>query len=284
MNAFIYRLKSALSCFVLVALAAVIPALAQAQPELGGQPVKALTSNSSGALLVLRDSGLFAIDGHAATEIPLPPSDSGAQPTSLAKGADGTTYLAGPGLGVWRYNSANESWQSLNNTLPDLEVTAIAAHATQPETVYAYLGEKGMFRSRDGGAEWAKVDAGPQEPVQAFLHSDMPGSMESGWLFAGTTRGVARSMDCFCFWGDAGDLRGTVSAISYDPAAPENVYAVVEGQLHHSNDGGETWANVKAPGTVTALTFSPVHGFVTAVEGGNLFAHGDGGEWTPVYE
>ena len=75
MNAFIYRLKSALSCFVLVALAAVIPALAQAQPELGGQPVKALTSNSSGALLVLRDSGLFAIDGHAATEIPLPPSD-----------------------------------------------------------------------------------------------------------------------------------------------------------------------------------------------------------------
>ena len=284
MNAFIYRLKSALSCFVLVALAAVIPALAQAQPELGGQPVKALTSNSSGALLVLRDSGLFAIDGHAATEIPLPPSDSGAQPTSLAKGADGTAYLAGPGLGVWRYNSANESWQSLNNTLPDLEVTAIAAHATQPETVYAYLGEKGMFRSRDGGAEWAKVDAGPQEPVQAFLHSDMPGSMESGWLFAGTTRGVARSMDCFCFWGDAGDLRGTVSAISYDPAAPENVYAVVEGQLHHSTDGGETWASVKTPGTVTALTFSPAHGFVTAVGGGNLFAYDDGGEWTPVYE
>ena len=284
MNAFIYRLKSALSCFVLVALAAVIPALAQAQPELDGQPVKALTSSSSGALLVLRDSGLFAIDGHTATEIPLPPSDSGAQPTSLAKGADGPTSLAGPGLGVLRYNSGNESWQSLNNTLPDLEVTAIAAHATQPETVYAYLGEKGMFRSRDGGAEWAKVDAGPQEPVQAFLHSDMPGSMESGWLFAGTTRGVARSMDCFCFWGDAGDLRGTVSAISYDPAAPENVYAVVEGQLHHSTDGGETWASVKTPGTVTALTFSPAHGFVTAVEGGNLLALGDDGEWTPVYE
>jgi len=141
-----------------------------------------------------------------------------------------------------------------------------------------------MFRSRDGGAEWAKVDAGPQEPVQAFLHSDMPGSMESGWLFAGTTRGVARSMDCFCFWGDAGDLRGTVSAISYDPAAPENVYAVVEGQLHHSTDGGETWASVKTPGTVTALTFSPAHGFVTAVEGGNLLALGDDGEWTPVYE
>jgi len=75
----------------------------------------------------------------------------------------------------------------------------MAAHATQPETLYAYHGKEGMFRSRDGGSKWVKVDNGPQESVQAFLHSDMPGSMESGWLFAGTTHGVARSMDCFCF-------------------------------------------------------------------------------------
>ena len=143
----------------------------------------------------------------------------------MAKGGDESLYLAGPGLGIWRYDEASKRWQSLNDTLPDLGVTAIAAHATQPDTLYAYLGDGGMFRSRDGGAEWVKVDNGPREPVQAFLHSDMPGSMESGWLFAGTTRGVARSMDCFCFWGDAGELRGTVSAIDYDPWAPENVYA-----------------------------------------------------------
>lgn len=105
---------------------------------------------------------------------------------------------------------------SLNDTLPDLGVTAIAAHATQPDTLYAYHGKNGMFRSRDGGVEWVNVDSGPREPVQAFLHSDMPGSMESGWLFSGTTHGVARSMDCFCFWGDAGELRGIVSAIGYD--------------------------------------------------------------------
>ena len=284
MKAIVFRLKSALLRFFLITLTVVLPTLAHAQSLGDSQSVKALTSNPSGALVVLRARGLFAIDGDTSTEIPLPTSDAGAQPTSLAKGADGSIYLAGPDLGVWRYNSANNSWQALNNTLPDLGVTAMATHATQAGTLYAYLGEDGIFRSRDGGAEWVKVDGGPREPVQAFLHSDMPGSMESGWLFAGTTRGVARSMDCFCFWGDAGDLRGTVSAISYDPAAPENVYAVVEGQLHHSNDGGETWANVKAPGTVTALTFSPAHGFVTAVEGGNLFAHGDGGEWTPVYE
>ena len=155
---------------------------------------------------------------------------------------------------------------------------------TQPETLYAYLGKDGMFRSRDGGAEWVKVDSGPQEPVQAFLHSDMPGSMESGWLFAGTTRGVSRSMDCFCFWGDAGDLRGTVSAIGYDPAAPENVYAVIEGQLHHSADGGETWTSLKTPQSVTALAFSPSQGLLVGTANGNLLARGATDEWTPVHE
>ena len=284
MRAMVSRLNSAVSGLFLFAFVAVMPTLVQAQSVNEGQAVRALTTDSSGALLVLQQSGLFALDRQNTTEIPLPPSDSGAQPRSMAKGADESLYLAGPGLGIWRYDEASKRWQSLNDTLPDLGVTAIAAHATQAETLYVYLGESGMFRSRDGGAEWVKVDSGPREPVQAFLHSDMPGSMESGWLFAGTTRGVARSMDCFCFWGDAGELRGTVSAIDYDPSAPENVYAVIEGQLHHSSDGGETWAGLEIPQAVTALTFSAVERLVVGTESGELLSRNASGEWVPVYE
>ncbi len=284
MKAMVRRRDSMLSRLFLFTLAVVMPALGQAQPGGDTQPVKALATNSSGALLVLRDSGLFSLEGQTATEVPLPPSDPGVEPVSLANGADASIYLAGPGLGIWRYDSASKRWQSLHDHLPDLGVTAIAAHATQPETLYAYLGNDGMFRSRNGGAEWVKVDSGPREPVQAFLHSDMPGSMESGWLFAGTTRGVARSMDCFCFWGDAGDLRGIVSAISYDPAAPENVYAVVGGQLHHSADGGETWAGLETPQTVTALAISATQGLVVGTENGALLARDDAGDWIPVHE
>ena len=284
MRAMVSRLNSAVSRLFLFAFVAVMPTLVQAQSVNEGQAVRALTTDSSGALLVLRQSGLFALDSQNTTEIPLPPSDSGAQPRSMAKGGDESLYLAGPGLGIWRYDEASKRWQSLNDTLPDLGVTAIAAHATQPDTLYAYLGDGGMFRSRDDGAEWVKVDNGPREPVQAFLHSDMPGSMESGWLFAGTTRGVARSMDCFCFWGDAGELRGTVSAIDYDPWAPENVYAVIEGQLHHSSDGGETWAGLEIPQAVTALTFSPTERLVVGTENGELLSQNASGEWVPVYE
>ncbi|WP_303288489.1 hypothetical protein [Marinobacter sp. SS8-8] len=284
MKALVYRMNSAVSGLFLLALVAVMPGLVQAESVNDAQAVKALAADSSGALLVLRDSGLLVLDGKTAADIPLPPSDSGAQPHSMAKGADESPYLAGPGLGIWRYDNASERWQSLNDTLPDFGITAIAAHATQSETLYAYLGDGGMFRSRDGGAEWVKVDSGPREPVQAFLHSDMPGSMESGWLFAGTTRGVARSMDCFCFWGDAGELRGTVSAIYYDPSAPENVYAVIEGQLHHSSDGGETWAGLDTPQAVTALTFSSTEGLVVGTQNGDLLSRNVSGEWVPLNE
>ncbi|WP_322002882.1 hypothetical protein [Marinobacter alexandrii] len=284
MKAFFYGLSSGASGFFLLVLATFMPSLVQAQPVNDGQPVKALTTNASGDLMVLRGSGLLALKGQTATEIPLPPSNSGSQPTSLAKGADASLYLAGPGLGIWRYDNANERWHSLNDTLPDLGITAIATHATQPDTLYAYLGDGGMFRSRDGGKDWVKVDSGPREPVQAFLHSDMPGSMESGWLFAGTTRGVSRSMDCFCFWGDAGELRGAVSAIDYDPSAPENVYAAIKGQLHHSPDGGETWAAIETPQAATALTFSSTEGLVVGTENGELLTRNAAGEWLPIHE
>ncbi|PPI83514.1 hypothetical protein KEHDKFFH_14205 [Marinobacter maroccanus] len=279
-----YRLNSAVSGFLLFTLATVMPALLQAETANGGQSVRAMTTNSSSVLLVLRNSGLFAFDGHSATAIPLPQSASAFRPSSLTKGADGQLYIGGPGLGVWRYDNVSERWQSLNDTLPDLGITAVAAHATEPGTLYAYHSQAGMLRSRDGGAEWVKVDSGPREPVQAFLHSDMPGSMESGWLFAGTTRGVARSMDCFCFWGDAGELRGLVSAIDYDPSAPENVYVVIEGQLHHSPDGGETWAGLDTPQAVTALTFSSTEGLVVGTENGDLLSRNVSGKWVPLNE
>ena len=155
MKAIFYHLSSGASGLFLLALAVFMPALVQAQPANDGQSVKALTTNASGALVVLRGSGLFALEGQTAVEMPLPPSDSGSQPNTLAKGADSSLYLAGPGLGIWRYDNANESWQPLNDTLPDLGITAIAAHATQPDTLYAYLGDDGMFRSRDGGEGWA---------------------------------------------------------------------------------------------------------------------------------
>ena len=272
MKTMVYRLNSGVSRLFLFALVAVMPALVQAESANDAQAVKALATDSSGALLVLRDSGLLVLDDKTAADIPLPPSDSGAQPCSMAKGADERLCLAGPGLGIWRYEYASERWHSLNDTLPDPESPPLPPTPPNRKRSTPILVKVACSDPGTAVAKWVKVDGGLPEPVQAFLHSDMPGSMESGWLFAGTTRGVARSMDCFCFWGDAGELRGAVTAIDYDPSAPENVYAVIEGQLHHSSDGGETWVGLEIPQAITALTFSPKEGLVVGTENGDLLS------------
>ena len=74
-------------------------------------------------------------------------------------------------------------------------MAALTTHADRPETIYAYLSSKGIFRSEDGGKEWRLMDAGPRGGVTSFVHSNMPGSMQSGWLFVAGTHGVQRAMD-----------------------------------------------------------------------------------------
>ena len=59
---------------------------------------------------------------------------------------------------------------------------------------------------------------------------------------------------------------------------------VIEGQLHHSADGGETWTNLKLPQSVTALAFTPTQGLVVGTANGNLLARGTADEWAPVHE
>ncbi len=145
----------------------------------------------------------------------------------------------------------------------------MAAHADRPETVYAYASERGIFRSEDGGHHWRLMDAGPRGGVTRFVHSNMPGSMQSGWLFVAGPQGVRRAMDCFCGWRDAGELGRAVRAVAYDPRKPSSLYAATDAGLVFSADGGEKWSQVNAPAvTINALVVTP---------GGALYAGGADG-------
>lgn len=198
----------------------------------------------------------------------------------MTQGADGRLYIAGSGSGVWTYGTEIQQWTNLSETLPTQNVTAIAAHSTQAETLYAYIPAVGILRSRDGGSEWIKADGGPPEAIRTFLHSNMPGSMESGWLFAGTSRGVARSMDCFCLWSDAGELQGAVSSLTYNPDSPMNVYAVIDGLPYHSADGGEFWSAMDFAKKVSAIAYASDTGrLIAGTTDGSLLYQAASGEW-----
>lgn len=218
-------------------------------------------------------------EGRTWTQVALPRTAANGAIAALAIPArhKDVVYIAGPGLGVLRSENGGRSWVARNQGLPGTTVMALTAHADEADTVYAYLMGKGIFRSRDAGLHWRLMDRGPADGIVHFVHSNLPGSMQTGWLFAATSKGVRRSMDCFCGWHDAGGVAAQVMAVAYDPKQPQRVYAVARNAFLVSTDGGDQWASRKPPAAViTALVGAP-SGAVYAAGDGQLFRSRDQG-------
>lgn len=167
------------------------------------RPINGLAYDASaGVLLKSDEAGLYrsSDDGRSWEAIAgsVPP---GGDVTSVVvtPGKDGAIYAAGPGLGLLRASKAGDELTPLDTGLPSSDIAALAAHSTQPKTLYAYLPESGIYRTRDAGASWKLMDRGP-EGIRQLIHTNMEGSMETGWLYAATADGIRLSMDCFCLW------------------------------------------------------------------------------------
>lgn len=203
---------------------------------------------------------------------------------SIAANSSGLIYIAGPRIGVMSTDDDGRSWTRRSEGLPDQGVRAFATHATLADTLYAFIPERGIFRSKDSGKRWKRVDGGPGVPIHQLFHSDMPGSMETGWLFAATPEGVWRSMDCFCGWRPAGTLPDAVKTVAYDPEEPKRVYAATGTELFRSSDGGESWDPVPtAVSNIRALAVDSSGTVYVAASDGTLLRSVDRGEsWERV--
>jgi photosystem II stability/assembly factor-like uncharacterized protein len=166
---------------------------------------------------------------------------------AVSPAGKGSQYIAGAGVGVLRSDDGGNTWIDRSEGLANRDVIAVVAHATQPETAYAVLRDQGVYRSQDGGRSWRLMDRTSQQGLRQLIHSNMAGSMQTGWLFAATSKGIRRAMDCFCLWQTAGKLDGQAYAVTYDPREPKLLYAATEKGLFSSPDGGETWVPIKSP-------------------------------------
>jgi photosystem II stability/assembly factor-like uncharacterized protein len=224
--------------------------------------VVALTYEAgTGTLLKAHARALYRSSdgGQSWSAIPLPSSVKDGIIAAVGSAAENqrVLYVAGPGLGVLRSEDNGDSWVARNDGLPSRDVVAFATHAEQPETLYAFIPDGGIYRSQDAGKSWRLMDRGP-EGTRQLVHSDMEGSMETGWLYAPTAHGVRVSMDCFCLWRDAGELAGQIYSVVYDPRQPEHVYAAAEQGFFRSTNGGQEWEQATSPGpAVMALTLTP---------------------------
>ena len=177
------------------------------------------------------------------------------------------------GYGMWKSEDAGKTWKHLG--LDDSRrIPRIRIHPRNPDLVYAaVLGhlfgpneERGVYRSKDGGATWEKIlfvsdEAGAVDLVMdptnpRILYASTwrilrtPYSLESG----GEGSALWKSTDGGDTWEevtgkDNGLPRGTLGIIgvTISPANPNRVWAIVEAQdggVFRSDDGGETWTKI----------------------------------------
>ncbi|MFC3284957.1 VPS10 domain-containing protein [Litchfieldella rifensis] len=215
--------------------------------------------------------------------IPLPEEVKAGRLVTASATAEKALYIAGPSIGVQRSTDHGESWHTIDEWLPSQDVIAFTVHRHQPETLYAVVAEDGLYQSEDAGATWKKMDSGPTQPIRRLVHSDMEGSMQTGWLYAVSDDAVRLSMDCFCGWRPTGELdAGRVYDVAYDLDAPEHVYVTTEQGLWRSDNGSQEWQRVNDDGTEkVALALAPAGTLYALDREGELMRSEDQGQsWT----
>jgi photosystem II stability/assembly factor-like uncharacterized protein len=177
----------------------------------------------------------------------------------------------GVGDGIFKSTDGGESWRHMG--LADVQqVGRIIVHPADPDIVfvaglghpYGSNGERGVFRTTDGGESWERVlylnhntgaiqvEFDPTNPE--ILFADMWEHREGPWenaSFSGPNSGLYKSTDGGTTWRHVTDgLPGPDQGlgrigVGISPSNPQRMYATVDattnGGVYRSDDGGESW-------------------------------------------
>ncbi len=185
-----------------------------------------------------------------------------------------TFYMGATGGGVWKTTDYGHNWVPISDgTFLSPSIGAIAVAESNPNVVYVTTGSdglrsnviigKGVYRSDDAGATWRSLgleETGSSGAV--LIHPEDP---DTAWIAqignpfaANPERGVYRTTD----GGENWELVLFVSEqtgatdLEFKPGDPDTIYASMweaerkpwtirsggmEGGLHRTRDGGDTW-------------------------------------------
>ena len=230
----------------------------------------------SGGIWKTEDAGTTwrnASDGYLGTSSVGALAVSDAEPGVIYAGMGESTIRTdvSHGDGVYKSSDGGQSWVHMG-LADSRHISEIRVHPRDPDRVYvAALGhafgpnpERGVYRSKDGGASWERVlwssdragaaDLALDAHYPNVLYASLWETHRNFWELSsgGPGSGLWRSTDGGDTWTDlrsrlplpASALLGKIG-VSASAARPGRVWALVEsdaeGGLYRSDDFGETW-------------------------------------------
>lgn len=242
-------------CLLLV----VCPALAATTKDTPATPMSAATFKG----LELRGIGPALMSGRIA-HIEFEPGDPA------------TWYIAVGSGGVWKTVNAGTTWTPIFDAQASYSIGTLTIDPSNTAVLYVGTGEDvggrhvgygdGVYRSRDGGANWENIGLkGSEHIARILVHPKAPDTLfvaAQGPLWSrGGERGFYRTEDGGKTWQRTlGDEAWTgVTDIVMDPRNPDRLYAATwqrhrtvaaymgggpNSGLHRSEDGGKTWTKL----------------------------------------
>ena len=197
---------------------------------------------------------LFAGPQAGANEVIMDPSNPRIVYATTWRVQRGPNFLSsgGEGSGLWKSTDGGETWVSLsdNEGLPKATaeqptgIHTIAVSASQPDNLYAMVEHEdgGLFRSRDAGKTWARVNEDRALRQRAWYFSGVaadPKDPESLWV---QNVRLHRSKDGGKSFTQVATPHGDHHDHWIDPANSDRIASANDGGGCISNDGGATWS------------------------------------------
>jgi photosystem II stability/assembly factor-like uncharacterized protein len=130
---------------------------------------------------------------------------------AIDPGNSSVIYIGTDSGGVWKTTDGGANWTALTDTQPSMIVRSLALAPTAPNTIYAGTAspqQAGILKSTDGGGTWTRIPLG--SPL--------------GY--------------------SSGSEAGGVDWIAVHPSDSETLFAVADGGILKSSNGGASWTKV----------------------------------------
>lgn len=183
--------------------------------------------------------------GRSWTSLPVRADAMGMRPA-----ADGSIVIAGHEVFAGS-TDGGRTWAPIPADLPNIDIHAFARDPLDPQRMWAYLAEGGVYESTDGGTHWTNVYDGHIP----FLVATSDGSSVT-LVGIEPFEGFARSADGGRTWSPSSQPEAFPT---YSIAATQDGRVVALGVadgLLRSEDGGATWSTIALPGPTFAIALS----------------------------